>query len=286
MSPKSIMNLILSDGYQGECYSQELYGAFLRGFPLENLRRLLTSENDAAVQTAAYLVYELGWPVHPLVAEISELLQHAEPQVRFDAVHALRECTTKDDGEALGKAFLLLDDPSPFVHRGVIQFIQFAEDWKLRFAVHGAAKLRGGSVFETVISALIRKSPGILEKSELNKLVVHSDPIVRRFAAGMAIRPRHVVDEEFLDIALACNDEEGIRAVDWARDKALKAHNLQANLHLRERPSAPTKAQLELAYDLARSGRRTIEIAQLLRVDSRALIGPFLAARQSEHKKA
>ncbi len=284
MTPKKMISLLLSDGYEGKCYSKELYGAFLNGFPLENLRRLLLCDNYEAVTTGAYLVYELGWLVHPLVREIEGLLDHEDSQVRFDAIYALGECTTPSDGNALGRVLLLLDDPTPFVQRGVIMFIRSSDYWQLSIAVRVAAKMRPGTAFATVIATSIRGGR-IFDSAKLKVLVSHKDPVVRRFAAGMATRPRLIVDEDFLDIAAACNDEEGIHAIDWARQKALPTYATQARLYFRKEPPPPTNAQTDLAYTLLKSGKHRVEIADLLGVDRRALYYALRTRRINDKRK-
>lgn len=230
MTPDNMIRLALIDGYNGPSYSQELYSAFRNGFPLENLRRLLVSDLDRARGLGAYLVYELGWLAHPLVQEIGELLQDSEPQVRSDAVYALTDCTHRYDGKILGQLLLLLDDSDPFVHRSVINFVRYAEIWQLNLAINEAALVRPDSAFDTVIKANCGRR-SIVSRSLLKFLVSHQEPVVRRFGAGMAGRPRPIIDDNFLDIAEECNDNEGLRVINRLREFKTPTYAIQTRLN-------------------------------------------------------
>ena len=84
-------------------FSEELCSAFWNGFPNENLRPMLVSNNPEILSLAAYLIYELGAKVRCLLDDIIPLLGNEDPQIRASAVIALGECATKFDTIALGR---------------------------------------------------------------------------------------------------------------------------------------------------------------------------------------
>ena len=216
MTLDEIVSKYLEPGFEHDSsLSNELYRILHREFPIEGFRRLLTAKSDVAIGAAGFFVNEFGYKMHSFVKEITDLLDHKSPQIRFDAILGLRDCTTQADGEALGRVLLLLDDPDPFVHRGVMKFIQYSERWQLRAAVLRAAKLRPGTVFEEFRAEAGRFSP--ITARKVRKFIEHPDAIARRFGVGLAVRPREVVDERFLKIAERCNDEEGLLTLQQAR---------------------------------------------------------------------
>jgi hypothetical protein len=206
MSPDEMIRHALSDGYKGE-FSQELYSAFCSGYPIENLQPLLTSNSINAVRTGAYLVYELGGLARPLVREIEALLDNPEPQIKSDAIIALRDCaTTKANASALGKIILLLGDADSFVQRGVMAFVHACRLSQLELGTAEANKISPDSVFGVLAEAIKRP----VSRDTIKALIEHPEPIAKRFGVGLAARPRDVVDLDFLKIAESWNDAEAL----------------------------------------------------------------------------
>jgi hypothetical protein len=204
MSPDEMIRQVLSDGYKGE-FSHELYLAFYRGYPIENLRPLLTSKVPNVVALGSYLVYELGRIARPLVREIEALLDNPEPQIKSDAMIALLDCAiTKDDRQALGKIMLLLGDEDSFVQRGAMAFVQHCSPGQLQLGAAEAMIMRPDSVFAALSEVL--KFP--IDGNSIKSLIEKSDPIAKRFGVGLAMKARHVVDADFLEIAQTWDDEE------------------------------------------------------------------------------
>ena len=210
MTPQDIMSKLLAPGFEGDSeLTFALQSEFHKGFPLENLRPLLTSGNLYTQAAAAYLVSEsprLSYKMNCVVAEIADLLDSESSGIRFDAIDALRGCTTPADGTILGRLMLRLDDEHAGVRWRVVQFICFAERWQLRLAVENAAALRPDSAFKTLISAYGHYvMPGA---KDLPRLLAHPDAVLRRFAAAVAIRPREVIVERFVAMVEQSDDEE------------------------------------------------------------------------------
>ncbi|MEM7224667.1 MAG: hypothetical protein AAF495_16935 [Pseudomonadota bacterium] len=199
---------ILEPGFEGDGkLSNDLHSAFLRGYPIENLRPLLISKSETVLGTAAFLVTELGWVVHPFVAEIVDLLYQPRARVRFDAIQALARCTTPDDGWALGRVLQLLGDPDDFVRGGAMWFIRVSSRWQLRAALDNAAPQKPDSVFSEIQSMYLRRGR-YCSTDIIRAFIKHPHPIARRFGVGLAARPRLIVDETLLSIAIASEDEE------------------------------------------------------------------------------
>ncbi|BCG71032.1 hypothetical protein MesoLj113a_21900 [Mesorhizobium sp. 113-1-2] len=201
----------MAPGFEGDSeLTLALQSAFHKGFPLENLRPLLTSDNLHTQAAAAYLVAEanskMSYRMNCVVAEIADLLDSESSGIRFDAIEALLGCTTPADGAILGRVMLRLDDEHAGVRWRVVQFICLAERWQLRLAVENAAALRPDSVFKTLVSAYGHYvTPGA---KDLPRLLAHPDAVLRRFAAAVAIRPREVIIERFVAMVEQSDDAE------------------------------------------------------------------------------
>ncbi|RWP75463.1 hypothetical protein [Mesorhizobium sp.] len=205
------MSKLLAPGFEGDSeLTFALQSEFHKGFPLENLRPLLTSDNLHTQAAAAYLVAEanskMSYKMNCVVAEIAGLLDSKIVRIRFDAIEALLGCTTPDDGAILGRVMLKLDDEVFGVRSKVAEFIRFAERWQLRLAVENAAALCPDSAFP-----ILAKAHGQYLNATTKTvrwLLDHPNPLVRRFGAAVAVRPRSVVDEQFLAMAEASHDAD------------------------------------------------------------------------------
>ncbi|QIA22053.1 hypothetical protein [Mesorhizobium sp. AA22] len=205
------MSKLLEPGYEGDSeLTFALQSEFHKGFPLENLRPLLTSGNLHTQAAAAFLVAEisprLSFNMNCVVAEIADLLDSKIAGIRFDAIEALLGCTTPADGAILGGVMLRLDDEHPGVRWRVTQFIRFAERWQLRLAVENAAALRPESAFPILLKAHGQHFKATTKG--VRWLLDHPDALVRRFGGAVAVRPRYVVDEQFLAMAEGSDDAE------------------------------------------------------------------------------
>ncbi|MER8397166.1 hypothetical protein [Mesorhizobium sp. M1348] len=148
----------------------------------------------------------LSYKLNCVVAEIADLLDSKASHLRFDAIGALRGCTTPADGAILGRVMLRLGDEHAGVRWKVVQFVCFAERWQLQLAVENAAALRPDSAFATLVNAYGRHF--MPRAKELQRLLEHPDALLRRFAAAVAIRPRQVIVERFVAMAEQSNDAE------------------------------------------------------------------------------
>lgn len=158
MTPQDIMSKLLEPGFEGDsALTFALQSEFHRGFPFENLRPLLTSDNLHTQAAAAFLVAEISskisYKMNCVVAEIADLLDSEVSGIRFDAIEALLGCTTPADGAILGRVMLRLDDEHAGVRWRATEFIRFAGRWQLRLAVENAATLRPDSAFPILAKA-------------------------------------------------------------------------------------------------------------------------------------
>ena len=184
----------------------DVYGQFYDGFPIANLRPLITSPSEEVLRRGAFLANELGWKVRALTQEIAALLDCSNSGIRFYAIGALTACTTPEDGEVLGKLLQHLEDPDSGVRWRMVEFVRLAGSKQFSAAIKNAALQRPDSIY-TEISKVIRWSMPVSE-AQVRGLANHSDPGVRLLAAGIALRPRKIIDEKFAEIVLEAGEPE------------------------------------------------------------------------------
>jgi hypothetical protein len=85
------------------------------GAPVEQLRELLQSDNDASVEIGAWIAAKLGPAAHPVLTDVAALLHHSNKAVRFYAIEAVEVSATADDSEIIARALALVDDPDDAV---------------------------------------------------------------------------------------------------------------------------------------------------------------------------
>lgn len=112
--------------------ANRLLNEFFRGYPIENLRRLLCSRDDGAVKAGSWIASELGERVAPLLDDLVELLQHPLRYVRFFVIDAILCGATSGCGEAIAKTVLLIRDSDDAVRWKALRFLSNATADQLR----------------------------------------------------------------------------------------------------------------------------------------------------------
>lgn len=221
MTPDEMIDKLLdpfSDTNDGVVVNN-LLDEFWRGYPIENLRRLFV---PATIGNAAFLVSELGQRVRPLIREVAELLEDETPRVRGDAISALAQCATWEDGWAVAKVIKAIDDPHDGVRSTAYKALRYMESSQMRAGLEYLRVREPASVFATfrnaflAIESLPRKAVPALEK------LLHSDdPIARRFGAAMIVRPRLYIDPAFVALSASVADAEIVTLVKDATRRPL-----------------------------------------------------------------
>lgn len=242
MSPEEMIDRLVSGDDTG-VDSQELWAAFTRDLAIEKLRPLLTSEHKLTRSYGAYLAYELGWQCYPLIGELTTLLTDPCPQNRSDAAVALTGCTTFKDGHALGRILLLLEDPDPFVQRAGMDFIKSCERRRLNVAINEAATIASDEIFKEFPRILGRPFTNYakITKARVRHLVEHPHPVAQRFGAGLAVRPRLVIDDGLIELAGSSNDPGAKRVVEHAKKYSTPTHAFRTRLALASQTPAARK---------------------------------------------
>lgn len=154
------------------------------GYPVENLRRLVRSEQEPAAKSGAWLISELGNRAAPLRDELPALLGHRLPYVRFFAVDAVLAGATPGDGPVVARAIQLIDDSNAGVRWKVVNLLAHADADTLRAGLASVDDVR----LRPPLSWLINNGSDAANVDEIEARLQAGDPTTRLFAAAAAAR--------------------------------------------------------------------------------------------------
>ena len=220
MTPDEMIERLLdpSSDVEGGVIANELPAAFWHDYPIENLRRLFV---PAAIGYAAFLASELGRKVRPLLREVTELLEDGTPLVRGDAIEAISQCATWEDGWAIAKIVKALGDPHEGVRWTTCNALRYMESSQVLAGLeylHANEPTSIVASFKNLFLALRRPESAI---ATLEKLLTHKDPVARRFGAAMAVRPRLFIDPALVATTAITKDVEVLKLVREATERPL-----------------------------------------------------------------
>jgi hypothetical protein len=191
--------------------ANDLLAELSAGYPVENIGRLLHSDDDVCVSTGTWLLSELGDRAGPMMGEMPALLAHPLRQVRFFAVEVVLMNADSRHGAVLAQTLELSRDPEAAVRWKVLRFLAGATVAQL---AAGAEQLPAGAVRE-LTEWLISQETGQVDPREVATRLGGHDPTTRLFAAAAAARLAGS-DRALLERAAVAEDEE-IRSFAAAR---------------------------------------------------------------------
>ncbi|MEU7862296.1 hypothetical protein [Nonomuraea sp. NPDC049141] len=162
--------------------ANDLLDELYAGYPVENLGRLLHSDDNASVRTGAWLLSELGERAAPMMTEIPALLGHPLLYVRFFAVEVV--VTNATDGPVIARTLNLSQDPEPAVRWKVLRFLAVATVDQL---AAGVPHLPPGHI-RTLTEWLISQESEQAAPREIIERLEADDLTTRLFAAAAAAR--------------------------------------------------------------------------------------------------
>ncbi|HEX4812816.1 MAG TPA: hypothetical protein VFV66_08695 [Nonomuraea sp.] len=184
--------------------ANDLLSELFAGYPVDNLRRLLHSGDDAAVRTAAWILSELGdGGAAPLMDEVPALLAHPARQVRFFAIEVVLMNAGDGDGPVIAQAMELSRDYDASVRWKALGFLASAATDQLEA---GAAALAAGPLRE-LAGWLVRQDVEAPDADDVLARLQGRDPTARLFAAAAAARLAEE-DPSLLRHAATAEDEE------------------------------------------------------------------------------
>jgi hypothetical protein len=175
--------------------SNELLREFHRGYPLDDLRQLLKSNDEQLVAIAAWITSELGANCRPLLPDVVPLLTHPMQRIRYWALDSLF-WTLPQNGCDLAHAVRLLRDSEEGIRRKVLDLLFRLSNEQIEAAYQ--CKQEG------VLESSLRDGLGwLLSADSLVPTKVESvlrgrDSTLRKFGAVAAARLRKTHAEPLL----------------------------------------------------------------------------------------
>ena len=190
-------------------YVNGLLEELFRGYSVDSVRQLLHHDNAALAIAGAFLVSELGILAQPLLDEVPRLLEHPQPEVRFDALDCVLVCARREqDGPLLATASSLVMDAEAPVRWKAIKFLaRAASD-----CLVGATPFATGDVR---LGLRWLSSTAARDITEIVTIANDESAALRRFALAAAarLRPRF---EALAAVAQSTADSE---IAGWATEE-------------------------------------------------------------------
>lgn len=217
MTPdEMIVKLIDPDFEDDSGLANQLLSQVYRGYPVENLKRLLTT--PGGVGAFGFIVYELGQKARPLLREIAALLDNERVSARWEAIEALRACVTWQDAAEIAALISKIDDENSAVRLQAMSAIARLSYDNVRAGLDFMKSANPDGVFARLRNAFVaielRREP-----ERLARLLADADPVVRRFGAVLAMRPK-LPDPKLAVVAVASHDPEVMEFVKSATEDA------------------------------------------------------------------
>jgi hypothetical protein len=162
----------------------DLLSEFHRGYPLENLRPLLHSQNQDVVNVGAWIASELGEKGNALLPDVFPLLQHPAKNVRFSIIDCILMWAT--DGAELSAVTRLLDDPESSVRWKTMDFLSLATRDQLQLALSHLAEVEPNSTHVRGLRWLL--SSDASDANAVKSALHNENDLLRKYAVVAASR--------------------------------------------------------------------------------------------------
>jgi hypothetical protein len=164
--------------------ANDLLREVIRGYPAQNLSRLIHSDSATAVANGAFVVSELGARAAQIIDEVDFLLGHPLRDARFDALDAALTAASAEHGAILAKAVMLVDDPDQAVRWKALRFLANSTPDQLAAAAPYLEDPHVASLVTWLASA--GSDPASL--ADIRSRLHDPDKATRMFAAAAAAR--------------------------------------------------------------------------------------------------
>ncbi|SDJ34611.1 hypothetical protein [Nonomuraea jiangxiensis] len=183
--------------------ANDLLSELYKGYPVENLGRLLHSDDDLVVRTGTWVLSELGELAAPMMDEVPALLASPIRNVRYFAIEVVLLNADERHGPAIASVMRMSMDYDAAVRWKVLEFLSEASTDQLEA---GASSLEAGPV-KTLADWLVRQDDEEPDPGDVLARLQGPDPMARLFAAAAAARLSDE-DRSLLEHALTAEDEE------------------------------------------------------------------------------
>lgn len=178
----------LLQGHAGGGEIENRLLAELQGeYPIEKLRLLLRSSDGNAVGAGIWLASELGASARSLFEDVTALIEHPSPQVRFFALDYLTSCAEPGDETAIMNGLHLLEDQEESVRWKALIFLTAVSEGVLKKAQHLFRKADANGSHAKGLDLLVNAVVTGLSDDAVAHLE-SSDMLLRSYAAAVTVR--------------------------------------------------------------------------------------------------
>jgi hypothetical protein len=185
--------------------ANDLLREYRRGYPVENLRPLLRSQQENQVSTGVWIASELGTRGKPLLDDVVPLLKHPAKKVRFCALDCVLVWSGPANGRDFASAVALIDDPERAVRWKAMDVLTKATPEQIAAAASYLEARDPQSPQAAKLMWLIRANTPDIAKS-----LTGPERLDRIFAAVAAARSPIAETKELFTHALS-NDDSDVR---------------------------------------------------------------------------
>lgn len=153
--------------------SNDLLNEFFRGYPIDNLVRLLRSDDERVVQSGAWIASELARDAKPILRHLIPLFDSPDTRVRYYCVETVLTAATDEDGEVVGSAISRITDDERPVRRMTFELmaradrspllagVPYVKDSGIAGLLEWALEVESESRDDDEIAARLRESDGL-----------------------------------------------------------------------------------------------------------------------------
>lgn len=190
MNPQQLLDNILANPDQNSetvgTLINQLLDEYHRGYPLDNLRPLLRSEDERLVDTGIWIASELGKKGKPLLSDVVPLLRHPRKRVRFFAFDCILLWAGSANKSELASAVCALNDSESIVRRRAMWFLSRASHEQLEAALAYFEPAEPHSIHVPPLQWLL--SHRAADPAEVIATLKSDNPLIRKYGAAAATR--------------------------------------------------------------------------------------------------
>ena len=184
--------------------ANELLREFQRGYALDDLRKLLRSEDEHLVAIAVWITSELGVKCRPLIGDVLPMLAHPRKGIRFDALNCVFWILPQN-GCDLTKAIYLIGDSEDGIRRKVLDILSRLSREQIEAAYRCTHAEWTDSSQRDGLGWLL--SSDALDPKQVISALQNPQPVIRKYGAVAAARLRDT-QKEPLTYASKVNDDD------------------------------------------------------------------------------
>jgi hypothetical protein len=107
--------------------ANDLLKEFFRGYPVDNLVKLLRSDNQKVVESGAWIASELAREARSVLTDLLPLFEYPDPRVRCHVIETTLTAATATEGEVIARAVTRMSDADQRVRRRAFELTARAD---------------------------------------------------------------------------------------------------------------------------------------------------------------